>query len=136
MHEVAQVLAAGRAVSQAASDTAVITKMLRVLLLAPVLVIISRLRGKDGSKRRISQPWFVFWFGAVIVAQPFIKLPAPLRSHLIDVDTVLLASAMFALGVATRWQHMKAAGTKPMLLALIIFAGLVAGGWMVTKLLV
>src|ERR1019366_4235397 len=48
VHEVAQALAAGRAVSQTASDTAVITKMLRVLLLAPVLVIISRLRRNGG----------------------------------------------------------------------------------------
>lgn len=57
VHEVAQALAAGRAVSQAASDTAVITKMLRVLLLAPVLLIISRMRRKasDGA-RRISHP--------------------------------------------------------------------------------
>ena len=137
VHEVAQALAAGRAVSQAASDTAVITKMLRVLLLAPVLLIISRIRRtpNDGSTRRISQPWFVFWFGAVILAQSFVKLPAPVRSHLINLDTVLLASAMFALGVATRWHHMKAAGTRPLLLAFIIFVGLVSGGWMMTRLL-
>jgi uncharacterized integral membrane protein (TIGR00698 family) len=138
VHEVAQALAAGRAVSQAASDTAVITKMLRVLLLAPVLLIISRLRrtGEEGATRRISHPWFVFWFGAVIVAQSFVKLPWAARSHLIDLDTVLLASAMFALGVATRWSQMKAAGTRPLLLALIIFGGLVSGGWIMTRLLV
>jgi uncharacterized integral membrane protein (TIGR00698 family) len=138
VHEVAQALAAGRAVSQAASDTAVITKMLRVLLLAPVLLIISRLRRNDvkGATRQISHPWFVVWFGAVIVAQSFIKLPSPLRSHLIDLDTVLLCCAMFALGVATRWRQLKTAGPKPLLLALIIFGGLVSGGWVMTRLLV
>lgn len=138
VHEVAQALAAGRAVSQAASDTAVITKMLRVLLLAPVLLIISRLRRNTGTDatRRISYPWFVFWFGAVILAQSFVKLPTVVRSHLIDLDTILLSSAMFALGVATRWHHLKAAGTKPLLLAFLIFAGLVTGGWMITRLLV
>jgi uncharacterized integral membrane protein (TIGR00698 family) len=138
VHEVAQVVAAGRAVSQAASDTAVITKMLRVLLLAPVLLIISRLRrsSSEGVTRRISHPWFVFWFGAVIVAQSFVTLPPAVRSHLIDLDTLLLSSAMFALGVATRWHHMKAAGTRPLLLALILFSGLVTGGWIMTRLLV
>jgi len=51
-------LAAGRAVSQAANDTAVITKMLRVLLLAPVLLIIGRIRRSSGGTgtRRISHP--------------------------------------------------------------------------------
>lgn len=138
VHEVAQALAAGRAVSQAASDTAVITKMLRVLLLAPVLLIISRFRRGSGagSTRQISQPWFVLWFGAVIVAQSFIKLPSAVRSHLIDLDTVLLSAAMFALGIATRWHQLKAAGTKPLLLAFIIFGGLVSGGWIMTRLLV
>lgn len=138
VHEVAQVVAAGRAVSQAASDTAVITKMLRVLLLAPVLLILSRLRrgSGPGSTRQISYPWFVFWFGAVIVAQSFIRLPTPVRSRLIDLDTVLLSCAMFALGVATRWHQLKTAGSKPLLLALIIFAGLVSGGWAITRLLV
>lgn len=137
VHEVAQVLAAGRAVSQAASDTAVITKMLRVLLLAPALLIISRLRGSGGSSAtgRIHFPWFVFWFGAVIAVQSMVKLPSTLRGNLIDLDTVLLSAAMFALGVSTRWQQLKQAGTRPLLLAAVIFAGLVTGGWAVTRVL-
>jgi uncharacterized integral membrane protein (TIGR00698 family) len=138
VHEVAQALAAGRAVSQAASDTAVITKMLRVLLLAPVLVIISRLRsrGGTGASKTIKFPWFVFWFGAVIVAQSFVAVPPAVRKNLIDLDTILLSSAMFALGTATRWQQLKQAGTRPLLLAAVIFCGLVSGGWLITRLLV
>jgi len=138
VHEVAQALAAGRAVSQAASDTAVITKMLRVLLLAPVLVIISRLRrnGGAGISQKIKFPWFVVWFGAVIVVQSLVRLPPAARTHIIDLDTVLLSSAMFALGMATRWHQLKQAGTRPLLLAAAIFAGLVSGGWVMTRLLV
>jgi uncharacterized membrane protein YadS len=71
----------------------------------------------------------------VILAQSFVKLPAPMRTHLINVDTILLSSAMFALGVGTRWHHLKAAGTRPLLLAFIIFVGLVSGGWVITRLL-
>ena len=138
VHEVAQVLAAGRAVSQAASDTAVITKMLRVLLLAPVLVIISRVRRGNGpaGSGSIRFPWFVFWFGAVILAQSFVHLAPATRANLIDLDTVLLSSAMFALGISTRWQQLKQAGTRPLLLASAIFAGLVSGGWMMTRMFV
>jgi uncharacterized integral membrane protein (TIGR00698 family) len=137
VHEVAQVLAAGRAVSQAASDTAVITKMLRVLLLAPVLLIVSRLRrgGAAGTSRQVSFPWFVFWFGAVIAAQSLVSVPGIVRARIIDFDTVMLCSAMFALGIGTRWQQMKQAGTRPLLLAAVIFAGLVSGGWLITRLL-
>ena len=41
VHEVAQVVAAGRAISESAANTAVITKMVRVMMLAPFLVILS-----------------------------------------------------------------------------------------------
>ncbi len=135
VHEVAQALAAGRAVSQAASDTAVMTKMLRVLLLAPVLVIVGRLRGA-GTSGQIRFPWFVLWFGVVIAVQSLVAVPHALRAHLIGLDTVVLSSAMFALGVATRWQQLKAAGTRPLLLASVIFACLVCGGWAFTRFLV
>src|SRR5215469_17595446 len=49
VHEVAQVVAAARAVGSQAADTAVITKMLRVVLLAPVLMFIGRLRGSRST---------------------------------------------------------------------------------------
>jgi uncharacterized integral membrane protein (TIGR00698 family) len=117
VHEVAQVVAAGRAVSQAAGDTAVVTKMLRVLLLAPVLFLVGRVRrtGAAGAARSISFPWFVLWFGVVIAAQSLFTLPSGVRSGMIELDTVLLSSAMFALGVGTRWGQLSRAGTRPLL---------------------
>ncbi len=138
VHEVAQALAAGRAVSQAASDTAVVTKMLRVVLLAPVLLVVGRLRhdGAIGSKRNISLPWFVLGFAAVIAVQSLVVPPAGVRASLIEFDTILLSSAMFALGVGTRWSHVSRAGARPMLLAASLFVGLVAGGFLLTRLLI
>ena len=41
IHEVAQVVAAGRAIADAAANTAVITKMVRVMMLAPFLIVLS-----------------------------------------------------------------------------------------------
>jgi uncharacterized integral membrane protein (TIGR00698 family) len=136
VHEVAQVVAAGRAVSQAASDTAVITKMLRVLLLAPVLLIVGRIRRRQmgASSRHISFPWFVLWFGAVIAVQSLYAPPARVRASLIEFDTVLLSAAMFALGVGTRWNQLSRAGTRPLLLAAVLFAGLISGGFLLTRL--
>src|SRR6202789_3364459 len=60
IHEVAQVVAAGRAIADAAANTAVITKMVRVMMLAPFLIILSTYlsrspqcgedqRGEDGG---------------------------------------------------------------------------------------
>ena len=137
VHEVAQVVAAGRAVSPATGDTAVIVKMLRVLLLAPALLLIGRLRrGRTGESGRISFPWFVLWFGAVIAAQSLYAPPAAVRSGLIELDTVILSAAMFALGVGTRWNQLSRAGIRPLLLAGSLFGGLMVGGFFLTRLIV
>ena len=64
---------------------------------------------RRGSARPIVFPWFVLGFLAVIVAQSFYRPAAPVRAALIEIDTVLLASAMFALGLGTRWEQMKKA---------------------------
>ncbi len=138
VHEVAQVVAAGRAVGQVAGDTAVVTKMLRVLLLAPVLLLVGRVRRTRaaGATKSISFPWFVLWFGVVIATQSLFTLPSGVRSGLIELDTVLLSSAMFALGVGTRWSQLSRAGTRPLLLAAVLFAGLVGGGFLLTRLLI
>ena len=140
VHEVAHVVAVGRAVGQMASDTAVITKMLRVLLLAPALLLVGRVRkgasGNAAERRSIAFPWFVVWFVAVIAAQSWYAPSAAVRAGLIDLDTVLLSSAMFALGLGTRWDQLRKAGTRPLLLAASLFAGLVGGGFLLTSALV
>ena len=138
VHEVAQVVAAGRAVSGIAGDTAVVTKMLRVLLLAPVLFIVGRLRGKTttGESNHISFPWFVMWFLSVIVIQSLNAVSAGVHSDLIDCDTVLLGGSMFALGATTRWSRLMRAGSRPLLLGATLFVCLIGGGYLLTVLIV
>jgi len=134
VHEVAQVVAAGRAVNEAAADTAVITKMVRVMLLAPFLVALSLWLARggkasaDGSKARIVVPWFAFGFVAVAGFNSLHLLPAGLQAGLVQLDTVLLAMAMAALGLTTHVSALRQAGLKPLLLALILFAWLLFGG--------
>ncbi|SMR69467.1 MULTISPECIES: YeiH family protein [Stenotrophomonas] len=133
VHEVAQVVAAGRAVSEPAADTAVITKMVRVMLLAPFLIALSLWlarggKAADGGKARIVVPWFAFGFVAVAGLNSLHLLPAGPQAGLVQLDTVLLAMAMAALGLTTHVSALRQAGLKPLLLALILFGWLLFGG--------
>jgi len=134
VHEVAQVVAAGRAVSEGAADTAVIAKMVRVMMLAPFLVALSLLLARRQGVRpgaapaKIVVPWFAFGFVAVAGLNSLQLLPAGLVALAIQVDTVLLAMAMAALGLTTHVSALRQAGMKPLLLALLLFAWLLAGG--------
>jgi uncharacterized integral membrane protein (TIGR00698 family) len=134
VHVVAQVVAAGRAVSEGAADTAVIAKMVRVMMLAPFLVALSLLlaRGRTalpGAPRaKIVVPWFAFGFVAVAAINSLQLLPHAVVAAAIDLDTVLLAMAMAALGLTTHVSALRQAGLKPLLLASILFAWLLLGG--------
>ncbi|WP_421571134.1 YeiH family protein [Stenotrophomonas sp. PD6] len=137
VHEVAQVVAAGRAVSEGAADTAVIAKMVRVMMLAPFLVALSLLLARGRSalpgvpRAKIVVPWFAFGFVAVAAINSLQLLPPALVGAAIDLDTVLLAMAMAALGLTTHVSALRQAGMKPLLLAGLLFGWLLAGGLMI-----
>lgn len=140
VHEVAQVVAAGHAIAPEAENAAVITKMLRVMLLAPFLLLLSAwvkppagANGKQESK--IIIPWFAVLFILVAAFNSFHLLPASVVEALVILDTLLLAMAMAALGLTTHVSALKRAGAKPLLMALVLFAWLIAGGGMINLLI-
>ena len=146
IHEVAQVVAAARAVSDAAAATAVIEKMLRVMMLAPFLLLLSRAqsaqRGAFGfdatcldtgraRRPRVAIPWFAALFICASGVNSLRVLPAGLVAALVDLDTVLLAMAMAALGLRTHSRAIRDAGIKPLILAGTLFLFLVVGGYFI-----
>lgn len=133
VHEVAQVVAAAEATSPAMLDDAVISKMVRVMMLAPFLVLLSlafrrQTTASSGTQGGITVPWFAFGFIGLVAARHFITLPADLHSWLLWLDGILLAMAMAALGLTTRVSALRKAGAKPLVLAAVLFAWLVVGG--------
>ncbi|TDQ25009.1 putative integral membrane protein (TIGR00698 family) [Raoultella sp. BIGb0149] len=133
MHEVAQVVAAGHAVSPDAENAAVIAKMLRVMMLAPFLLFLAaRVKqlapAGSGEKSKITIPWFAIMFILVAIFNSFHLLPKAAVDALVTLDTVLLAMAMAALGLTTHVSALKKAGAKPLLMALVLFVWLIVGG--------
>lgn len=137
IHEVAQVVVAGRAVSETAEATAVIEKMMRVMMLAPFLLILSATqRGEhahEGHKPRIQIPWFAVLFIVASAINSLQLIPRPLVQMILQVDTVLLAMAMAALGLRTHVGAIRQAGLKPLLLATALFGFLMVGGYAVNR---
>lgn len=146
LHEVAHVVGAGNAMGKEISDAAIIVKMIRVILLAPVLLIMSflyaRAAVKKGAeavaegKRKITIPWFAIGFLLVIGFNSFDLLPLPVVTGINNLDTFMLTMAMTALGTETNFQKFKQAGPKPFLLAFILYIWLFFGGYALSKYLV
>lgn len=141
IHEVAQVVVAGNAIDVPTADTAVITKMVRVMMLAPFLIFISIWLNKDelsstekeNNPSKITIPWFAIFFIAMVLLNSLQLLPTLWQPFTTAVDTFLLAVAMAALGISTHISSIKNAGVRPLLLALVLFLWLVVGGALINR---
>lgn len=144
IHEVAHVVGAGNALNDIyIAQNAVIVKMIRVMLLAPFLLILSLLVDRKNRKKRnlpskkskIIIPWFAFGFIGVIVFNSLIFLPAVLVDVINMVDDFALTMAMTALGVETNFKMFKQSGFKTFILAFLLFIWLIIGGYSFVKLI-
>ncbi|OIN02156.1 hypothetical protein BFR57_08910 [Idiomarina sp. MD25a] len=136
IHEVAQVVVAGDAISESAAHIAVLEKMFRVVLLVPVLLIVAiwtkyRFQGSNVStvEKRITVPWFAFLFIGVIVINSLEILPSSFIDILSSVAMYLLCVAMAALGILTHFSVIKQGGLQAFGLAAILFVLLLVLGF-------
>ena len=141
IHEVAQVFAAGRSVSESVANTAVITKMVRVMMLAPFLMGLSAWigrgtdhRGEVHRARTSGVPWFAVAFVGVVIFNSLGLLSPRMVSAATTFDTLLLAMAMAALGLTTHISALRAAGPRPLWLGSVLFVWLIVGGGAINTL--
>lgn len=145
VHEVAHVVGAGNAMGQEIAGIAIIVKMIRVMMLVPVLLVIAffvahsvrqRAEGGLSGKSKITIPWFAVMFLVVIGLNSLSLLPEAVVSSINTLDTFLLTMAMTALGAETSIDKFKKAGAKPFILATLIYVWLIGGGYAMTRWLV
>lgn len=139
IHEVAHVVAAGNAINADASSSAIIVKMIRVMLLAPFLIILSIWLASTakntvkGERGKITIPWFAVMFIVMVGFNSFNFLPLEAIDVINGLDTFALTMAMSALGMGTSFDKFKDVGAKPVYLAFILFLWLIFGGFAIVQ---
>lgn len=138
VHEVAQVVVAGQAISGDVAEFAVLSKLGRVLLLAPFLVVVTLLQHRStntaqsaavSSRLVVPVPWFALGSLACCVWQSLAPLPELALQALLYLDRACLVLAMAALGLSTCFRQLGHFGYKPLFLgALLAFWLLIVGG--------
>lgn len=140
VHEVAQAVAAGASISDATLQTALVVKLLRVLLLAPFIMALALYLNRGTATPqpalRLPLPWFVLGFALCAAINSYIEVPDALRQILNGLSQATLAIAMAALGAQTQWRSLKQAGLRPVLLALCLFVLLLVGGFCLNRILI
>jgi len=120
IHEVAQVIAAAYQGGQEAGDFAAMTKLARVLMLAPMVLALSLV-----ARRRLGAatdgvhpplPWFVLGFVALVGVNSLGLAPPSIKNALTAATPFLLAVAVAAMGLETDVAKLRAKGLRPLLL--------------------
>jgi len=149
IHEVAQVVAVPASIPNASAEmanSAVIVKMTRVIMIAPMLIVLgiylsykAKKSGEETSAVKLVIPWFAVYF---IMVAGFNSLSfmqttdiKEIVVYINEIDTFLLTMAMTALGIGTRFAKFKGLGLAPVYTALGMFVWLVIGGFVITKII-
>jgi len=155
IHEVAQVVAVPASVPGAPTDmsnAAVIVKMTRVIMIAPMLIVLgiilgfmAKKKGGESEKLKLVIPWFAVYFVGMAGVNSLIHnytATAPediatmikgIINNVNIIDTFLLTMAMTALGMGTRFAKFKGLGLAPIYTASGMFVWLVVGGFVITQ---
>ena len=141
LHEVAHVVGASTVLGESVSSNAVIVKMIRVMMLAPFLILLSfwilktSVSKSTNSKSSITIPWFAVFFIVVVGFNSFDFLPSNIVEGINYLDNFALTMAMTALGMETSFSKFKNVGLKPLYLSLALFSWLIIGGYFIVKFL-
>ncbi len=135
VHEVAQVVAAAGTVSAAALTVAVVAKLARVLLLAPLVAGVGVVRRRSGAptggRRAPLVPLFVVGFVVAVLVRSAGLVPDAVLPAVKPVTTLALAAAMTALGTQIHVGRLVRTGGRPLLLgavSTVVAAGVSLGG--------
>lgn len=144
IHDVAQVVGAGYAVSEPVGNTAVIVKLFRVFLLLPVVLLIGWWFAHAGAKTgeaKVPVPIFALVFlalcllnSAIPYAPALTPAYAPLKAVLVQLSTWGLLIAIAALGLGTSiaavralgWRHVATVTGTTLVILVAATAGLLA----------
>lgn len=140
IHEIAQVVAAAFQYGKSAGEFGTVAKLSRVMLLAPVVILLGWLASRSATERtsrsvaRPPMPWFVLGFIAVVGLNSLIAIPAADRAQIAAVTTFLLSVALAAMGLETDIRKLTARGIRPALLGALAFLFIASFSFVLIKL--
>ena len=131
VHDVAQTVATAASGNDDAQDAAIVVKLTRVMLLAPLVAAVSFTRRRKLSHTNITDsktqkaklppmvPLFIVGFIAAISINSSFNLPSEFLSNVKWLEKSLLACALVGLGAGVDARKLRRVGTRPLALGLI-----------------
>ena len=122
VHDTGQVVATASAVSENTLDSAVLVKMCRILMLAPLLMFVSfkqQKKSENSQKWKLPIPIFILGFIAAAAIRSTSVFSESFIETIGDIRNFLITMAMFGLGAGVRLRSLKNLGRQPLVLGLV-----------------
>ncbi|WP_309776806.1 putative sulfate exporter family transporter [Curtobacterium sp. SORGH_AS_0776] len=145
VNDTSSVVATATVYGRQATDTAVVVKLVRTLMIIPIVVGLAGLEARRTSREQVASgvdtgraggvrgfrvfrlvPWFLIGFLVVVLLRTLGVLPAAAAPGFSTAATFLITVALAAIGVSTDFGALRRAGFRPMLLGIALWV-LVAG---------
>ncbi|WJY01681.1 YeiH family protein [Curtobacterium sp. SP.BCp] len=142
VNDTSSVVATATVYGRQATDTAVVVKLVRTLMIIPIVIGLAGLEARRTARTQAAVgdaagraggvrvfrlvPWFLIGFLVVVLLRTVGVLPAAAAPGFASVATFLITVALAAIGVSTDFGALRRAGFRPMVLGIVLWA-LVAG---------
>lgn len=127
VHDVGQVVATAQIAGTSALAIAIVVKLTRVAMLAPMVAITGLVVKREGEgKRPALVPLFLVGFIASVLARTFIPIPDAALQFADTAQLVVLGMALFGLGAAIRVGRLVRTGARPLAVAAISWIAIAA----------
>ena len=141
LHEIAHAVAAGGSAGPVGTDSAIIAKLSRVLLLAPVAIILGiveawrqRRQSQDRDQKfKVPIPWFMGGFIAASAIGSYIPAIGSAVPMLVKIAYLILGMAMAALGLNVNFSVIAKEGVRPMVSAITCSFVILALSWFIVR---
>jgi uncharacterized integral membrane protein (TIGR00698 family) len=133
VHDVGQVVATAQTLGTVALAAAIVVKLTRVLMLAPMVAItsvVTRRRGAVVGKQPPIVPLFILGFLALVLVRTFVPLPDAVLNGASILQSILLSMALFGIGASLRLEQLARSGAQALgagLVSWVVLLGLGLG---------
>ncbi|MBF4607685.1 YeiH family protein [Curtobacterium sp. VKM Ac-1393] len=140
VNDTSSVVATATIYGRQATDTAVVVKLVRTLMIIPIVIGLAGLEARRASREQLTPdsgsrsgfgvfrlvPWFLIGFLVVVLLRTVGALPAAAAPGFSTAASFLITVALAAIGCSTDFVALRRAGFRPMLLGIALWV-LVAG---------
>lgn len=122
IHDTSSVVGAGASYGEQALIVATTVKLTRALWIIPIAIISTFMfRRADGSRQKISIPWFILFFIVAMVINTYISINSNILNIVSSLSHKALSVTLFLIGTGLSIATIREVGTRPIILGVSLW---------------